>query len=132
MRRNELDYILGTMLDSHPNVSDLLFTVDKPLQVESAGELVAVPCNPPLEKLTAFQTEMVAMNLVGHSAHLLDDLLRSGSCDSSYTLTNKARFRINVFCQRGHYAVVMRKLNTENPSLAELSLPENLHQPAKE
>ena len=132
MRRNELDYIFSTMLDSHPNVSDLLFTVDKPLQVESAGELVSVPCDPPLAKLTPFQTEMVAMNLVGHSSHLLDDLLRTGSCDSSYTLTNKARFRINVFCQRGHYSVVLRKLNTEIPTLDSLSLPEIFHQAAKE
>ena len=132
MRRNELDYLLGTMLDSHPNVSDLLFTVDKPLQVESAGLLVPVQCNPSLDKLTPFQTESVAMNLVGHSASLLDDLLRTGSCDASYTLINKARFRINVFCQRGHYSVVLRKLNTEIPSLSSLSLPEIFHQVAKE
>ncbi len=30
------------MLDSQPEVSDLLFTVDKPLQVESFGELKPV------------------------------------------------------------------------------------------
>ena len=42
MRRPELDYILSTMLDSQPEVSDLLFTVDKPLQVESFGELKPV------------------------------------------------------------------------------------------
>ena len=39
MRRPELDHILNTMLDSQPEVSDLLFTVDRPLQVESFGEL---------------------------------------------------------------------------------------------
>jgi len=42
MTKAELDYILGTMLDSNKNVSDLNITVDKPLQVESSGELVAV------------------------------------------------------------------------------------------
>ena len=36
MTKAELDYILGTMLDSHKNVSDLNVTVDKPLQVESS------------------------------------------------------------------------------------------------
>src|ERR1041384_5273534 len=132
MRRNELDYLLSTMLDSHPSVSDLLLTVDKPLQDESAGLLVPVQCNPTLDKLTPFQTESAAMNLVGHSSRLLDDLLRTGSCDASYTLTNKARFRINVFCQRGHYSVVLRKLNTEIPSLSSLSLPDIFHQVAKE
>ena len=38
MRRPELDYLLAAMLDSQPEVSDLLFTADKPLQVESFGE----------------------------------------------------------------------------------------------
>ena len=65
MRRPELDYILTTMLDSQPEVSDLLFTVDKPMQVESFGELKPVACDPPIEKLTPFQTETVALNLIG-------------------------------------------------------------------
>jgi len=38
----ELDNVLATMLDAQPEVSDLLFTVDKPLQVESFGELKPV------------------------------------------------------------------------------------------
>ena len=46
MRRNELDFILGTLLDTHEDVSDLLFTVDKPLQVEASGTLVPVPIHP--------------------------------------------------------------------------------------
>ena len=54
MRANELDYILTTMLDSNKDVSDLNITVDKPLQVESSGQLVGVPINPPVEKLTPF------------------------------------------------------------------------------
>src|SRR5262245_11805078 len=103
MRKHELDYVLGTMLDSHKDVSDLNITVDKPLQVESNGELQAVSVEPNILKLTPFQTEMVALNLMGHSRRLSDDLLRTGSCDSSYTLTGKARFRVNIFSQRGNY-----------------------------
>ena len=59
MRRPELDHILTVMLDSQPEVSDLLFTVDKPLQVESFGELKPVAFDPPIEKLTPFQTELI-------------------------------------------------------------------------
>jgi twitching motility protein PilT len=132
MRRNELDYVLGTMLDSQQNVSDLLFTVDKPLQVESDGQLYPVTVSPPIEKLTPFQTETVALNLVGHSPRLLDDLQRSGSCDASYSLTNKARFRLNVFSQRGNYSIVLRKLNMTIPTLDGLALPKILHQVPKE
>src|SRR5215213_4508369 len=132
MRRNELDYILGTMLDFRASVSDLIFTVDKPPQVEAEGILVPVPLDPPLESLTSFQTEMIALNLIGGNPRLLDDLLRTGSCDTSYSLIDKARFRVNIFSQRGSYSIVLRKLNTRIATLRELDLPEILHMPAKE
>src|SRR5271169_3111351 len=124
MRRPELDHLLTTMLDSQPEVSDLLFTVDKPLQVESFGELKPVSMEMPIERLTPFQTEMVALNLVGDNQWHLVDLLRRGSCDTAYTLTDKARFRINIFSQRGNYSIVLRKLNTAIPTLDSLNFPE--------
>jgi twitching motility protein PilT len=124
MRRPELDYLLTTMLESQPEVSDLLFTVDKPLQVESFGELKPVAIDPPLQKLTPFQTEMVALNLIGDNPWHLEDLLRRGSCDAAYTLGDKARFRINIFSQRGYYSVVLRKLNTVIPTLDYLKFPD--------
>jgi twitching motility protein PilT len=133
MRRNELDYILTTMLDFRANVSDLIFTVDKPPQVEADGVLVPVPFTPlPLEKLTSFQTETIALNLCGGNPRLVDDLLRTGSCDTSYSVIDRARFRVNIFSQRGNYSIVLRKLNTKIATLTELKLPEILHQPAKE
>jgi len=132
MRRPELDYLLTTMLDSQPEVSDLLFTVDKPLQVESFGELLPVTSDPPIEKLTPFQTEMVALNLMGDNQWHITDLLRRGSCDTAYTVTAKARFRINIFSQRGNYSVVLRKLNTEIPSLEWLNFPEIVKQIPRE
>src|SRR5262245_26316783 len=132
MRRPELDYVLATMLDSQPEVSDLLFTVDKPLQVESFGELRTVACDPPIEKLTPFQTEMVALNLIGDNQWHISDLLRRGSCDTAYTLTDKARFRINVFSQRSNYSIVLRKLNTTIPTLEGLSHPQIVQEIPKE
>jgi len=132
MRRPELDYILSTMLDSAPEVSDLIFTVDKPLQVETAGELMPVTCDPPIERLTPFQTEMVALNLVGENQWHIKDLLRTGSCDSAYTVLDKARLRINIFAQRGNYSIVLRKLNTRIPTLDDLKLPEIINQVPRE
>jgi twitching motility protein PilT len=132
MRRPELDYILSAMLDSQPEVSDLLFTVDKPLQVESFGELKPVTLEMPIEKLTPFQTEMVALNLVGDNQWHLIDLLRRGSCDTAYTLTDKARFRINIFSQRGNYSIVLRKLNTVIPTLEWLKFPDIIKQIPRE
>ncbi|HEY5915218.1 MAG TPA: ATPase, T2SS/T4P/T4SS family, partial [Verrucomicrobiae bacterium] len=132
MRRPELDYVLSTMLDSQPEVSDLLFTVDKPLQVESFGELMPVELESPILKLTPFQTEMVALNLIGDNQWHLTDLLRRGSCDTAYTLTDKARFRISIFSQRGYYSIVMRKLNTVIPTLDWLQFPEAIREIPRE
>src|SRR5436853_7067096 len=126
MRRPELDYILTTMLDSQPEVSDLLFTVDKPPQVESFGELKTVSLEPPIEKLTPFQTETIALNLIGENQWHIEDLLRKGSCDTAYTLTDKARFRVSIFSQRGHYSIVCRKLNTDIPTLEWLAFTDPL------
>src|SRR5207253_974170 len=132
MRRSELDFILSKMLESQQEVSDLNFTVDKPLQVESFGELVPVPLDPPLERLTPFQTEMIALNLIGGNRRLTEDLLRTGSCDASYTLSNKARFRVNVFSQRANYSIVLRKLNTQIPTMEDLCMPEIFQEVPKE
>ena len=132
MRRNELDYILSTMLDFHKDVSDLVFTVDKPFQVEAAGQLTTVPIQPNIERLTPYHTEMIALNLLGGSQRLTDDLLRTGSCDASYSLGDRARFRVNVFSQRGYFSIVLRKLNAQIPSISDLTLPEVILDAAKE
>jgi twitching motility protein PilT len=132
MRRHELDYILSKMLEYEHEVSDLNFTVDKSLQVESFGELVPVEVDPPIDRLTPFQTELVALNLIGGNRRLTEDLLRTGSCDASYSLSDTARFRVNIFSQRGNNSVVLRKLNTQIPTLESLGMPNVFHEAAKE
>ena len=132
MRRNELDYILGTMLDAGKDVSDLNITVDKPFQVELSGQLTPIAIQPTVERLTPFQTEAVALNLISGSRRLTEDLIKTGSCDASYFLTGRARFRGTVFSQRGNYSCVLRRLNTKIPTLEELALPDIFHQVAKE
>jgi twitching motility protein PilT len=142
MRRSELDYILAMMLGldrqtetvirRRRDVSDLNFTADKPLQIEQSGELMPVSFYPPIEKLTPYQTEMIALNLIGGNPRLTEDLIRTGSCDSAYSLGNEARFRVNIFSQRGRFSVVLRKLNTSIPTLAQLKLPPIFHEVSKE
>jgi twitching motility protein PilT len=124
MRKAEIDDLLTAMLDSHDNVSDLNVTVDRPLQVESSGELVGVPVTPAIESLTPFQTEIFALNLINGDRRLCQYLVEQGSCDSSYSLTGKARFRVNIFVQRGNTSIVLRKLETRIPTIDELKLPE--------
>src|SRR5690242_11555829 len=99
MTKAESDYILGTMLDSQRNVSDLNITVEKPLQVESSGELVSVAIDPAVERLSPFQTETIALNIMNRNRRLTEDLIKTGSCDCSYSIGQKARFRVNIFTQ---------------------------------
>src|SRR5258705_4691147 len=132
MRRNELDYLLSTLLDFNKEVSDIIFTVDRPPQVEASGQLLPVPVAPPIDRLTPFQTEMIALNIISGSPRLTEELLKAGSCDSSYTLGDRARFRINIFSQRAAFSIVLRKLNAQIPSLTDLNLPEVILQAAKE
>jgi twitching motility protein PilT len=82
----------------------------------------------PIEKLTPYQTELVALNLAGDNQWHLIDLIRRGSCDTAYTLTDKARFRINIFSQRSNYSIVLRKLNTVIPTLEWLKFPDIIRQ----
>jgi len=124
MRKSEIDDLLGAMLESHDNVSDLNITVDRPMQVESSGELVAVPVDPPIENMTPFQTEIFALNLINGDRRLTEHLIKSGSCDSSYYLPGRARFRVNIFSQRGNYSMVLRKLETNIPTIEALKLPD--------
>jgi twitching motility protein PilT len=124
MRRPELDQILATMLASQPEVSDLNFTVDRPPQVEAYGELKPVVFDPPIENLTPFQIELIALNIIGDNMWQIEDLLRHGSCDTSYALSDQARFRVNVFSQRGNFSIVCRQLNTVIPTLEKLKFPD--------
>ena len=132
MRQQQIDHILTTMLESHDNVSDLNMTVDKPFQVESSGELKPVVVTPPIEKLTPFQAEIMALNLVNGDRRLTKNLLSEGSCDLSYQLAGKARFRVNIFSQKGFFSTVMRQLVTRVPTIEEMKLPSAFHDMSEE
>ncbi|MGD9022444.1 MAG: PilT/PilU family type 4a pilus ATPase [Deltaproteobacteria bacterium] len=132
MRRQVIDHILTKMLDSHKRVSDLNITVGKPFQVESDGILRPVDLEPSFNELTPFQTEILALNLINRDRRLTEMLLHDGSCDLSYELPGKARFRVNVFSQRGNYSVALRKLEPKIPTIKELNLPEAFFKIAEE
>lgn len=133
MRQPELDAILGAMLDTHPGISDLIFSVGRPLQVESFGELKeAVIANPAIRKLSHYQTEQIALTLIGNQRHLLRDLVNRGACDCSYSLQDRARFRVNIFRQRGNFAIIMRKGASDMPTLNSLGLTPIFKDMAKE
>ena len=123
MRTPDLDRILSAMLKTYDGISDLNFTVGHPLQVEDFGELKPVYIDPPIDRLTPYQTEHLALTLMQGDRRLMRHFIMEGSCDCSYSLDDEARFRVNIFRQRGHFGIVMRKLQAAPPSLAAFGLP---------
>ena len=132
MKQTEIDYWITSMLETYGNVSDLNITVGKPLQVETSGQLVPVAVEPEVPSLTPFQAEVFALNLIGGNKRLLDDLVKHGSCDLSYWLGQKARFRVNIFSQKTNLSTVLRKLEMQIPTISQLNLPKLFHKMAGE
>ncbi len=109
------------MVQSGTGVSDLLFAVGKPPLVEEHGTLEEFPIDS--GALDAEQIEAISHHLMNGEARLHEDLAKTGACDCSHSLPEVARFRVNIFKQNGRHAIVMRKLQTQIPTLAALGLP---------
>ncbi len=120
------------ILDENPEASDINFTVGKPLQAEVHGVLRPVGKKMGIAALTPFHTETFMLNLAGNDSRSIQQLLSHGSCDLSYHLPGRARFRVNIFSQRGTYSIVMRQLPTKIPSLEDLGMPEVFKNVAQE
>jgi len=132
LKQTDFDQLLGHILDQYPRASDIHFTVGKPPQAEVDGVLLPACRDLPLHKLTPFQTETLMLRMAGGDRRNVRNLVHQGSCDLSYHLPGRARFRVNVFSQRGTYSIVMRQLPTKVPTLDELELPSVLKQVAEE
>jgi len=111
------------MISSSEGVSDLLFAVGKPPVVEEHGVLEEFPIDTPTGLLEAKQIDQIAEHVMAGDERLKADLAHNGSCDCSYALADLARMRVNIFKQNGRPAIVMRRLQTEIPTLDQLGLP---------
>jgi twitching motility protein PilT len=122
--------LLGAMLRAADKISDLIFSPGRPPQVQVYGQLIAVQV-PGLTTLTPDDTRHIAADLIGDNKQAVATLREHGSCDISYGLAGVARFRVNIFIQRGSCAVVMRVIPTNIPDFASLRLPSHLADVAK-
>ena len=117
--------LLLAMLQVSDRVSDLIFSPGSLPHVEVSGKLVPVPI-PQLQSLCPEDTSRIAHELICDNQQAMSALKDQGSCDISYSLPGKCRFRVNVFLQRGSHAIVMRVIPKSIPSFAELKLPTQL------
>ena len=117
--------LVTAMLDAGTGISDLIFSPGRPPQVEQHGDLVPVSVAE-MPTLKASDTARVAQDLIMGNQLVLKTLDETGACDLSYVLPERSRFRVNVFRQRGTYAIVMRVIAQKIPSLKDLNLPDSL------
>jgi len=102
--------------------SDLHLSVGHPPVLRIAGRLVPLV---KMKKLTASDTQGLAFALL--SDEQKQRILAVKEIDFSYDFEGKARFRINVFFQRGYVSCALRQIPTKIPTIEELNLPSILH-----
>ena len=117
--------LLAAILRANNQVSDLIFSPGRLPQVEIHGQLIGVQGGG-LRPFSADDTRRIASDLIGENKQAIALLREQGFCDVSYGLSGVARFRVNVFIQRGSCAVVMRVISTAIPALTSLGLPPQL------
>jgi twitching motility protein PilT len=117
--------IVATMLQVSKQVSDLIFSPSRQPQIELNGQLREVNITG-VGKLTPDATRRIAADLIGKNELVASKLEKEGSTDLSYSLPGVARFRVNVFRQRGTYAIVMRVIPQTIPDFNALNLPPQL------
>jgi twitching motility protein PilT len=117
--------VVQQMLAVSPKISDLIFSPGRPPQVELIGKLTPVQIEG-MEMLTPAHTTGIAKALIGNNKSAEESLEKYGSADLSFSLTGLSRFRVNIFKQRGTYAIVMRVVPNDIPSFEDLGLPEVL------
>src|SRR5215211_5312622 len=117
--------VLREMLRASDKVSDLIFSPGRPPQVELAGKLVPVRV-PGLEKLTPAHTAGIAKLIIGNQQAAVESLEKTGSADLSFSVPGDARFRVNIFKQRGTHAIIMRVIPMRPPKFSDFNLPEQL------
>ena len=117
--------VLREMMRASDKVSDLIFSPGRPPQVELAGKLQPVNI-PGLEKLTPAHTAGIAKLIIGDHQNAIESLEKTGSADLSFSVPGDARFRVNIFKQRGTHAIVMRVIPMHPPKFSDYNLPEQL------
>jgi twitching motility protein PilT len=119
--------ILQQMVEVSDKVSDLIFSPGRPPQIELLSKLEPVAIAG-LEKLTPAQTYAIAKLIIGNHNTSIDALEKLGSTDLSFGVPGLSRFRVNIFKQRGTYAIIMRVIPPRPPRFEDFNLPKQLRE----
>jgi len=105
------------------NASDLFITVDTQVKVKLEGVITSVGKT----ILTGDICKAAAYNIMND--YQIKHFEETMECDFAIALEDgSARFRVNVFRQRGEVAMVLRLIPSEIPTIEQLGLPEILQE----
>src|ERR1041384_2515889 len=130
MATDSVNRMLTAMISVSHKVSDLILSPGKPPQVELNSKLTPVQI-PGLEVLQPAHIETMAKVMTHNKRLATESLEEKGSADLSYSIPGKCRFRVNIFRQRGSFAIVMRVIPMSIPSFDQLGLPPQLREIAE-
>jgi twitching motility protein PilU len=100
--------------------SDLFITSGSPPAMKVDGKIQSVS----KQILAPNHTQMLARSIMNDKQ--VSEFEQNQECNFSIALPGVARFRVNAFVQRGSTGLVLRIINSEIPSFAELNLPDTL------
>ncbi|AYF54732.1 type IV pili twitching motility protein PilT [Clostridium novyi] len=109
-----LNELLKKTIDQ--NASDLHLTVGISPVIRINGELIRIG----EQKLTANDTRKYVIEILGDSFKKYDNI---GEIDTSISIPSVGRFRVNIYKQRGSYALAIRAVSLKIPSISQLKLP---------
>jgi twitching motility protein PilT len=119
METNELNALLTNIIRGTVGASDFVLVSGKSPQIKCQGRLQSFDGEP---ILTSSRIEALAKEVLAENPHLREDLAKTGSCDCSYCIEGIGRFRANIYKQNGSYAMVLKRLPSQVPSLEDLNL----------
>src|SRR5207237_9945058 len=97
--------------------SDLHLTAGSPPMIRAKGRLSALD----YPKRTPQDTREIVYSILNNEQR--KRLETDWQIDLSYSVPNRARFRVNAFFQRASIGAVMRTIPSEIPQLEDLGLP---------
>lgn len=103
--------------------SDLHLSVGHPPTLRITGRLVPIIKK---EKFSSQKVKDLAEALM--TPEQQERFLKEKDVDFSYNFEDKARFRVNVFFQKGEVSCALRLVPAKVPTIEELNLPPVLHQ----
>jgi len=103
--------------------SDLHISVGHPPTLRIAGRLVPLV---KLKKILPADSQGLAFDLMHEDQR--QRFFQNKEIDFSYNFEDKARFRVNIFFQKGNISSALRLISTKIQSIEELNLPPILHE----